>query len=493
MDKKKILIVEDEVLVGYDLKQSLESSNYDVIDILVSGEDAIDKVGECKPDLILMDVVLDGDIDGIEAAKIIYEKYNIPVLFLTSHTNNSILDRAKIDGAYGYILKPFSLKEIIINIEIALYKFNLDKELKLTKEEAKLANKAKSDFLATMSHEIRTPMNAILGFSDILLGTDINDEQKEYIELIMTSAEALLSIINDILDFSRIESGNVRLEECNFSLREIIKSVENIMKLNALRKKLEFSVSINNRVFDLIYGDEVKLRQVLINLIGNAIKFTEKGYIKLLIDNFKENNEIYTIFSIIDTGIGIPSNKIEKLFQKFSQVDSSTSRKYGGSGLGLIISKNLIELMGGRIWFESQEGKGSIFHFILPVRNDCKEIDKKLENNNEKSVDFEDLSKFKKEIAVDVIDYFLSDYPKQIELIKDSILKEDFEQIKYLSHKFKGTVLNFGAKKLSKIAFEIEKKSKEKDLKNIYIFFEHLREEALLVRDELDKFKDTLN
>ncbi len=273
-----------------------------------------------------------------------------------------------IRNAAGSITYFVGMQEDITSLKMT------ELALQEAKEAAEAANVAKTEFLASMSHEIRTPMNAIIGMAELMAETPLNPEQQQYLELFRSAGENLLSLINDILDLSKVESGRLSLDASPFNLGEVAEKACDVADIRAREKNIELVCRIAPEVCQSLVGDAARLQQILLNLLGNAIKFTEAGEVvmevsrEMEITDQQEDQDCLLHFTVKDTGIGIPQEKLNSIFERFTQADSSTTRRYGGTGLGLTISRQLSELMGGRIWVESTVGKGSVFHFTARFR-----------------------------------------------------------------------------------------------------------------------------
>jgi PAS domain S-box-containing protein len=521
MEKPQLMVVEDEGLVALSLQKKLVNLGYRVPAVAMSGEEAIKMALEVRPNLILMDIKLKGEMDGITAAGRIQTELDLPIIYLSAYSDSGTVDKAKMTQPHGYLVKPFEERELRTTIETALYKHSMEKKLKarerwyattlrsigdgvitttphgdvtfvnpvaekltgwpeedslgraisevfhivdektrnemqsplkqaieekgvvelpgqaalisrdgterfiddcaapivddrgdtlgavlifrdvsqkrsmekelhryrehleelvreqtgelvLAKERAEVANLAKSEFLANMSHELRTPLNHIIGFTELLVDSqvgDLSDIQKEYLTDVLNSGKHLLTLVNDVLDLSKAEAGKIDLDLSAFNPEDLLQELRSFFSLQAEQKGLDLQFKLEEGMPVVVLGDHFRLRQILLNLMGNALKFTEKGSVSVHAGLAGPTGRSDLIrFEVIDTGPGIPVEAQSRIFDSFEQGEASISRRYVGTGLGLAICRKLAHLMGGEIGLESGPGGGSRFWFtaLLP-------------------------------------------------------------------------------------------------------------------------------
>ena len=377
MPTENILLVEDDAVARLDIQVALERAGYGVVGYAASGEKAIEMVDSLNPDLVLMDIQLEGVMDGVEAAGEILRRFDIPVIYLTVVVDEDTLRWAKTTGPLGYLVKPVDHNELKSAIEIGLYKHQMERELKKAKREAEAANRAKTSFLATVSHELRTPMNGVLGMTELLLMSDIGDPYRENVQLIRESSMSLLSVLNQIIDFSKMEASTLPVREMDFRLEDMVSGLLSQYKRTSKIKGVTLEYSISPDIPGWIRGDTAKIRQILGNLINNAVKFTSSGQVMVDVSppsngdkTFAADREADLAIQILvqDSGIGIPTEKLHDIFESFNLAEDHLFHATGGLGLGLAIASRLVNVLGGMIKCSSVEGKGSIFSVILPFK-----------------------------------------------------------------------------------------------------------------------------
>lgn len=384
----KILIVDDKKENLISLERVLDDFDVEFVRAS-SGEEALKHSIKDEFAMAILDVQMPG-MDGYETLEFMRQRKKtklLPVIFVSAiHQSDLHIIKGIETGAVDFIPKPI-IPEILIGkvkVFLDLYKQKLEldqllnnlekknEELIVERNKAEEATRSKSLFLANMSHEIRSPMNGVIGLSKLLLQSDLNDDQKDMLNVISNSGENLIQIINDILDYSKIEAGQIELEKIDFSLKQVTDTIFHLLNFKAVEKGIGFKIEIDDMVPENLIGDSFRLNQILMNLANNAIKFTQKGSVTISIKCLEKTKEqVNLLFTVKDTGIGISKEAQTKLFREFTQSDSTISREYGGTGLGLAISKNLTNLMEGKISLQSQPGVGS--DFMVELKFEYKE------------------------------------------------------------------------------------------------------------------------
>ncbi len=375
-----LLVIDDSRFMRKNIKTLLYPRKYNLF-FAESAEDGFEVLKKEDIHLILLDIELPG-ISGVNFIEIMKKNpklIDIPVIALSSNDAPHIVARLLKHGANDFIKKPYIPEELILKCDLHIRNYLTVKLLHKRTEQLKQAQKAKSIFLANMSHEIRTPLNAIVGFVDLLKEKKLDEESKKYINVVSNSSKMLLNILNDILDLSKIEAGKLTIEKTVFNLKEEILVVLDLLRLKAIEKHINLKEEFIN-LPKFIKSDPTRLKQVIINLLSNAIKFTPEN--KNIYARFEyKDNKLFV--SIRDEGIGMTPEQAEKIFEPFKQADESTTRKYGGTGLGVTISKKIVELLGGELKLKTELNKGSEFYFEIPV-----EV---VENYEKKDIEIKDI------------------------------------------------------------------------------------------------------
>ncbi|MDR0442030.1 MAG: response regulator [Treponema sp.] len=366
--QKQTIAIVDDSMVSLKAGKIILKEKYQVFAV-PSGEKLFELLDNIKLNLILLDVEMPG-MNGYEVIKRLKSEErskNIPVVFLTSRDDPESELQGLNLGAIDYMQKPFSAPLLLKRIETHLLMISQAEEVQRAREQAEAASRAKSTFLAQMSHEIRTPLNAIIGMSELMRVDNLDDVQKGYVSDIQDMSKSLLYIINDVLDMSKIEAGKMDIVPVHFHLEEIFSHLCSTYHYLARNKDLEFRSWLDPQLPEIIFADEIRIRQIVTNIMGNAVKYTRQGFVELRMGMAELNNENWLTIAAIDSGIGIKEEDRQHIFDSFQQVDQARNRHIQGTGLGLAITLKLVQLMSGTIDFESEYGKGTTFTVYLPL------------------------------------------------------------------------------------------------------------------------------
>ncbi|OGT42726.1 MAG: hypothetical protein A3F42_06285 [Gammaproteobacteria bacterium RIFCSPHIGHO2_12_FULL_37_34] len=357
-----ILVVEDETITAMDIQTTLQKSGYRIPTIASSAEEAIDSVKKYKPHLVLMDIVLKGKMDGIEAANIISKNYHIPIIFLTAYNDDDTFGKAKLSMPYAYLTKPFQLRDLQMAIELSLLKHQMDNQL------AKERDRIRNEFLATISHELRTPLNGIIGLTELMYFDKIDfspKPYKEYLGDILSCSYHLLRLINHVLDLTKVEAGKMEIHPVLINLHQMITEVRNTLLALAEKNSNPIHVRIDPQLTDVII-DPDRLREILYNYLSNAIKFSLPKQ-SIEVDAYSIGNNQFQI-NVKDHGIGIAKEDLHDVFIAFKQINPKTKKGTQGTGLGLALTRRITEMLGGSVGVKSVLGQGSTFYVILPCK-----------------------------------------------------------------------------------------------------------------------------
>ncbi len=360
-----VLIVEDETVVALDLRERVLSMGHDVCGIADSAAKALALAIAERPGLILMDIMLKGDADGVDAATNIRAEYDVPVIFVTAYGDGDTFERIKAVSPYGYIVKPYNERELRIAIELGMAKRDSELALIEAKRAAEESDRAKTRFLSNLSHEFVTPINSMLGFLDLAMGIAREGELREYLGMVSASARRLESLLRSLLDYAKLESGVLAAIRSDFLIEELVLRCWEPFRVEAFGKGLGVRLYLDPKLPVLAYGDAAKITVIVRCLLENSLKFTQEGSIALYAERYGDA----LLFRIVDTGPGISADKRSLLFKDFTQLDDSITRSHGGLGLGLSLAKGLSRLLDATLAFEdSMDGRGTQIKLVVP---DC--------------------------------------------------------------------------------------------------------------------------